>query len=70
MAHDIVIRGGRLVDGTGKPSTKGDVAISDGRITDVGSVHGIAKREIDARGMTVTPGFIDVHTPSRDPLGI
>ena len=35
MAHDIVIRGGRLVDGTGKPSTEGDVAISDGRITDV-----------------------------------
>ena len=62
MAHDIVIRGGRLVDGTGKRSTEGDVAISDGRITDVGSVDGIAKREIDARGMTVTPGFIDVHT--------
>ena len=62
MAHDIVIRGGQLVDGTGQGPSPGDVAISDGIITDVGSVDGSAKREIDARGMTVTPGFIDVHT--------
>jgi len=62
MAHDIVIRGGQLVDGTGKGPSPGDVAISDGIITDVGSVDGSAKREIDARSMTVTPGFIDVHT--------
>ena len=62
MAHDIVIRGGQVVDGTGGDSYAGDVAISDGHITEVGKVDGIAKREIDARGMTVTPGFIDVHT--------
>jgi len=62
MAHDIVIRGGQLVDGTGQGPSPGDVAISDGIITDVGSVDGSAKREIDARSMTVTPGFIDVHT--------
>ena len=62
MAHDIVIRGGQLVDGTGRGPYAGDVAISDGIITDVGNFGGSAKREIDARGMTVTPGFIDVHT--------
>jgi N-acyl-D-aspartate/D-glutamate deacylase len=62
MAHDIVIRGGQLVDGTGRGPYAGDVAISDGHITEVGQVEGLAKREIDARGMTVTPGFIDVHT--------
>ena len=62
MAHDIVIRGGQLVDGTGREAYPGDVAIQDGHITEVGQVDGIAKREIDARGMTVSPGFIDVHT--------
>ena len=62
MAHDIVIRGGQLVDGTGNAPYAGDVAIRDGRITEVGNVEGTAKREIDARAMTVTPGFIDVHT--------
>lgn len=62
MAHDIVIRGGHVVDGTGRAAYPGDVAISDGIITDVGSVDGSARREIDAEGMTVTPGFIDVHT--------
>jgi len=62
MAHEIVIRGGQLVDGTGTEPYSGDIAISEGRITEVGKVEGLAKREIDARGMTVTPGFIDVHT--------
>lgn len=62
MAHDIVIRGGQVVDGTGGEARAADVAIRDGHITEVGRVDGIAKREIDARGMTVTPGFIDVHT--------
>jgi len=62
MKHDILIRGGQLVDGTGAASIEGDVAIRGGHITEVGKVEGTAHREIDARGMTVTPGFIDVHT--------
>jgi N-acyl-D-aspartate/D-glutamate deacylase len=62
MAHDIVIRGGQIVDGTGNDPIAGDVAISDGLITDVGKVEGRGKREIDARGQTVTPGFVDIHT--------
>ena len=62
MGHDIIIRGGQLVDGTGREPFHGDVGITDGIITDVGEVDGVARREIDADGMTVTPGFIDVHT--------
>ncbi len=62
MAHDIVIRGGELVDGSGAGPTLGDLAIDDGIITGVGEVAGKGKREIDARGMAVTPGFVDLHT--------
>ncbi len=60
--HDIVIRGGTIVDGTGKAAFTGDVAIADGRIAAVGGKQGPAKREIDADGLLVTPGWVDVHT--------
>ncbi len=60
--HDLVVRGGTLVDGTGAPSRSGDVAVTDGVITAVGSVDGTGKREIDADGALVTPGFVDIHT--------
>jgi N-acyl-D-amino-acid deacylase len=60
--HDIVIRGGTIVDGTGKASFSGDVAIAGGRIAAVGGKLGPAKREIDAAGLMVTPGWVDVHT--------
>ena len=60
--HDIVIRGGTIVDGTGKTSYTGDVAIADGRIAAVGGKQGPGKREIDANGLLVTPGWVDVHT--------
>jgi N-acyl-D-aspartate/D-glutamate deacylase len=60
--HDIVIRGGTIVDGTGKASFTGDVAISGGRIAAVGGKQGPAKRDIDANGLMVTPGWVDVHT--------
>ena len=60
--HDIVIRGGTIVDGTGKASYAGDVAISGGRIAAVGGKQGPAKRDIDANGLMVTPGWVDVHT--------
>jgi N-acyl-D-aspartate/D-glutamate deacylase len=60
--HDIVIRGGTIIDGTGKAAFSGDVAIADGKITAVGGKQGPAKREIDANGLMVTPGWVDVHT--------
>jgi N-acyl-D-amino-acid deacylase len=60
--HDTVIRGGTIVDGTGKASFTGDVAISGGRIAAVGGKQGPGRREIDATGLLVTPGWVDVHT--------
>ncbi len=62
MAYDLVIRGGNIIDGTGDPAHIGDVAIQDGKIVGVGRVDGEAKREIDASGLAVTPGFVDIHT--------
>ncbi len=60
--HDIVIRGGKIADGTGKTAFTGDVAIEDGCIAAVGGKLGPAKRDIDADGLLVTPGWVDVHT--------
>ena len=62
MAHDIVIRGGEIVDGTGAAPRHGDVAIDGDRIAAVGEVAEKGKREIDAAGLAVTPGFVDLHT--------
>ena len=59
---DLVIRGGTIVDGTGQPAYTGDVAISGDRITAVGRVDGRGRREIDADGALVTPGWVDIHT--------
>ncbi len=59
---DMVIRGGLIVDGTGAEPFEGDVAISHGKIVAVGIVAGSGAQEIDARGLAVTPGFIDLHT--------
>src|SRR5215472_11987182 len=61
LIHDLVIRGAKIVDGTGKPSFHGDIAIHGGRITSVGGKAGAGRREIDASGMIVAPGFVDVH---------
>lgn len=58
----LIIRNGTLVDGTGSDPFEGDIAIADGKITQVGKVTGRADEEIDARGMLVTPGFVDIHT--------
>lgn len=60
--HDIVIRHGDVVDGTGTPPARADVAIDGDRITEVGTVTGSGRREIDAAGRVVTPGFVDIHT--------
>ncbi|WP_198374432.1 N-acyl-D-amino-acid deacylase family protein [Neoroseomonas rubea] len=59
---DIVIRGGTVVDGTGAAPVEADVAIADGRITEVGRVVACGREEIDARGRIVSPGFVDIHT--------
>ncbi len=59
---DLVIRGGRLIDGTGGASRAADVAVRDGMIAEVGAVGGAGRREIDADGAIVTPGFVDIHT--------
>ena len=60
--HDLVIRGGTILDGTGMPGFSGDVAISGGQIVQVGEVTGQGSEEIDATGLLVTPGFVDIHT--------
>jgi adenine deaminase len=60
--HDIVIRGGTIIDGTGKAAFTGDVAIAGERIAEVGGRQGPGRREIDATGLLVTPGWVDVHT--------
>ena len=60
--HDLVIRNGALVDGTGAPARAADIAIDKGVITVVGVVAGAGVREIDATGLLVTPGWVDIHT--------
>ena len=60
--HDLVVKGGTVVDGTGAPARTADVAITDGVVTEVGRVDGSAREVLDADGLLVTPGFVDVHT--------
>ncbi len=61
MAADIVITGGTVIDGSGEPGRKADIAITDGVITAIGQgLEGV--RTLDASGQTVAPGFIDIHT--------
>lgn len=60
--YDLIIRNATIVDGTGTPSFNGDVAISGGKIAKVGSVDGEAKRELDAQGKLLAPGWVDVHS--------
>ena len=60
--HDLIITGGTLVDGTGAAARQADVAVDEGRITEVGAVTGGATRTIDADDLLVTPGWVDIHT--------
>jgi len=62
VAYDLIVRNGAVVDGLGGEPFIGDVAISDGMIAAIGTVNGKALREIDATGLLVTPGFVDLHT--------
>ena len=71
---DVVIRGGRVVDGLGSPMKEADVAILGDRIVAVGEITGSGQREIDAKDRIVTPGFVDIHTHldaqlAWDPIG-
>src|SRR5437867_11042060 len=67
--YDLLIRNGRIVDGSGNPWFHGDVAIAGDKIVAVGRVpEGKAKRVIDAKGLVVAPGFIDMHSHSDDLL--
>ena len=59
---DLLIRDAEIVDGTGAPAFHGDVGISDGRITAVGDIDDLATKTVDAQGLTLTPGFVDLHT--------
>jgi N-acyl-D-aspartate/D-glutamate deacylase len=60
--HDLIIRGGTLVDGTGGQAFTADVAVKNGRVLEVGQISASAKRTIDADGLLVTPGWVDIHT--------
>jgi N-acyl-D-aspartate/D-glutamate deacylase len=66
---DLLVRGGRIVDGTGNPSYRGDVGIKEGRIAAIGRLEGrTAARTLDAKGLIVAPGFVDIHNHSDETL--
>jgi N-acyl-D-aspartate/D-glutamate deacylase len=62
MAYDLVVRNGKVVDGSGLPWVHADVAVQDGRIAAVGRVRDKGRQELDAEGRVVAPGFVDAHT--------
>ena len=62
MEHEILIKGGSVIDGSGSKAIKADVAVNAGVITEIGKIEEKAKTTIDAEGQTVTPGFVDIHT--------
>lgn len=63
---DLLIKGGRVVDGTGNPAFFADIAVKDGKIAGIGKIAGSPEREWDAAGQMVCPGFIDVHTHAEE----
>ncbi|MEO6245065.1 MAG: amidohydrolase family protein, partial [Opitutaceae bacterium] len=64
--YDLIIRHGRVIDGTGRAAYLGDVAVRGDRIVALGALSGTARTEIDAQSRVVAPGFVDVHTHSED----
>ena len=74
MGHDLIIKNGTVIDGSGSPRYQGDIGIRDGRISEIGRIREAADQVIDAEGRIVAPGFIDGHTHmdaqvAWDPLG-
>ncbi|MGH8639077.1 MAG: N-acyl-D-amino-acid deacylase family protein [Burkholderiales bacterium] len=61
MAYDLLIKNGRVVDGSGMPAFRGDVGVQGGKIAELGKLNGAARRTIDADGRVVSPGFVDNH---------
>ena len=61
---DLVFRNGSVIDGTGSPAYTADVAVKDGEIAAIGRIEGESANTIDAAGLAITPGFIDLHTHS------
>ena len=61
MTYDLLLRGGRVVDGSGMPAFMGDVGVANGKIIEVGKLGGAARRVIDVQGQAIAPGFIDNH---------
>ena len=61
-SYDLIVRNGTVIDGTGAEPRKADVAIQDGKVAAVGRIGGSGREEIDAKGLAVTPGFVDIHT--------
>ncbi len=64
--YDLILRHGRVVDGTGNPAFLADIAVKAGRIVALGKISGTATTEVNAAGLVVAPGFIDVHTHAED----
>ena len=62
MAYDLLIKNGRVVDGSGMPAFRGDVGVANGKIVEMGKLSGPAKSTVDAEGRVVAPGFVDNHT--------
>jgi N-acyl-D-amino-acid deacylase len=60
--YDLIIRNGTVIDGTGADRVIADIAIQDGKIAKVGKISESAKKEMDATGKLVTPGWVDIHT--------
>src|SRR5438093_315111 len=64
--YDLILRHGRVIDGSGNPAFLADVAVKEGRIAALGHVNGNTASEIDVTGLIVAPGFIDVHTHAEE----
>src|SRR5580692_4309228 len=61
MAYDVLIKNGKVIDGSGMPAFQGDVAVKDGKIAEIGKLSGAADQVVDAGGQVIAPGFIDNH---------
>jgi N-acyl-D-amino-acid deacylase len=69
MDYDVTISGGTIIDGTGAPAVRGDVAINSGRVAEIGRIAGRGRQHLDADGLVVAPGFVDVQPGSAFPHG-